>query len=392
MQYLRLIQGIKHPGQQPVGGVGGSSVAMPGVNPAANIGGGTNPFTNFPNTPLGQNIGNVGNMLGGLLRPQGGARWGNGDSSDWKGQMGARQYGAAGDWGEGDMLVRGPQDESYRNYYADEPGGAAPGRAEPSASDNLDKLVRGQLTPRDLQPFTTVQPWRRQGGARSEHEDVEQDRKLIEAVLKKHGLLKPQAGARHHDLEDPGWFRMPPHHTEIHLTVQRPDKRERQAGARAPMAAMHPRQHSLSMASATHLKNMGAITGAQHATIHKNALSALASHKRKAGALPSMMPPQFGSLAPPPMMGGPPTIGPSPDAGMPPPSMMGGPPMMPPMQMGARQPYSPSGPRKYHEPKYGAQHYMSTPTPVSSGAMGGGTGQSGGSAGARAPRRLPWEY
>jgi hypothetical protein len=62
--------------------------------------------------------------------------------------------------------------------------------------------------------------------------------------------------------------------------------------------SMHPRQHALAMASATHLLNMGHIDKSTHDTIHSNASRQLQSRKslnKGQGAGPLA---QFGALAP----------------------------------------------------------------------------------------------
>jgi hypothetical protein len=143
-----------------------------------------------------------------------------------------------------------------------------------------------------------------------------------------------------------------------------------QYGARMPR-----HMHALTLASATHLHRAGHISKPHMQQIHSHAKNAMA-----AMAPPPMLPtpgadgggappggvPDFGSLAPPPGNGG----------GAPP--MGGGP---PPMQMGARMPPRPPPAKKY--PKYGAEHYMSTPTPVGAGETTGGQSAGGGQAGAR---------
>lgn len=47
----------------------------------------------------------------------------------------------------------------------------------------------------------------------------------------------------------------------------------------SPMQGAHPRQHSLAMASATHLHQAGYISGAKKAEIHAKAGKKLAQHK-----------------------------------------------------------------------------------------------------------------
>jgi hypothetical protein len=118
-------------------------------------------------------------------------------------------------------------------------------------------------------------------------------------------------------------------------------QREPQAGARAALG--HPRSHALAMASATHLRNMGHISDAQHQTIQNKAMTALKAGKPKQAPQMQMPVPSFGSLAPPP-----------PPMGGPPPSQF--------PQAGAR--HAPSAPKAKPYPKYGAGHYMSTPTPT----------------------------
>lgn len=67
------------------------------------------------------------------------------------------------------------------------------------------------------------------------------------------------------------------------------------AEARAKLGdAPHPREHSLTMASAAHLANKGYISSAHHAAIRADAEKRLAVHKTKSPAAPGA----FGSLAP----------------------------------------------------------------------------------------------
>ena len=73
-----------------------------------------------------------------------------------------------------------------------------------------------------------------------------------------------------------------------------------------PADAMHPRQHALAKASATHLRDMGHITDDHHAKIHKSADKQLKLHKGRQPALAAsgMKPGEsggempFGSFAP----------------------------------------------------------------------------------------------
>lgn len=178
-----------------------------------------------------------------------------------------------------------------------------------------------------------------QAGARG-HADEAQDRKLIIHLIKAH-TNAPVAGARSKSNwggRDDG------------------NDRTRQSGARMAGPMIHPRMHSLSKASANHLLNMGHIDTKLHGKIHKASAKGMAS---------MMPPPAFGSMAPPDAMASPIPA-----------------PMIPPgggAQMAAPPPMA--GARRYKQPKYGAGHYMSTPTPT--GADEGGGMGGGGSAGAR---------
>lgn len=63
-------------------------------------------------------------------------------------------------------------------------------------------------------------------------------------------------------------------------------------GEPMPADPNHPRQHSLTMAAAKHLRTAGHITGKLHNQIVKDAKGALKEHKKKKIAAP------FGSLSP----------------------------------------------------------------------------------------------
>lgn len=82
------------------------------------------------------------------------------------------------------------------------------------------------------------------------------------------------------------------------------------AGSAPNAAAVHPRTHALTMASATHLHNQGHISDEMRNDIHEAAQQRLAQHKAQQG-VPKMAAPRkpFGSLAPMMPMGQPPMGG-----------------------------------------------------------------------------------